>query len=351
MPARYLPAEWHPQDAILLTWPHAQSDWSETLETVEAVYLDILGALSHTQDVLIQVHESVDTDRLTVQFEREGINQARCHLIPANSDDTWARDHGPITVLDGNTPLLLDFTFNGWGQKFDAHRDNALNATMTKAGVFQAPIEPIDWVLEGGSIESDGQGSIMTTNACLLNPNRNGVQQANDVSTHLKSWLGAKQVLWLTDGELVGDDTDAHIDTLARFAPNNTLVYQKCDDANDEHYSALSRMASLLAAFRNVDGEPYRLIPLPWPQAQYNASGQRLPATYANFLVANQLVLMPSYNVPQDGQALEALTQAFPDHRVVAIDCRPLIEQNGSLHCITMQLPKGVVSDRFLDRD
>lgn len=349
MKPRHLPAEWYKQDAVLLTWPHADTDWANRLRDVEGVYLDIVGALSHSQDLLIQIHESIDTERLIVQFEREGINQARCHFVTVNSDDTWARDHGVITVFEDGAPVLLDFTFNGWGNKFDARRDNALNQAMADQRVFKAPLERIEWVLEGGAIESDGQGTLMTTSACLLNANRNGPQDAATLEAKLKQWFGVTQVLWLNHGELAGDDTDAHIDTLARFAPGNTLVYQGCSDENDVHYAAFQKMAAELNGFRNAAGEPYRLIELPWPTAQFDEDGRRLPATYANFLVTNQTVLLPTYGTSQDGQAIERLAEAFPDHRVVPIDCRVLIEQFGSLHCITMQLPTGVLSERMLD--
>lgn len=349
MSQRYLPAEWNPQDAILITWPHPDSDWADALSDAEDVYLDLLSSLSHTQDVVIQVHASIDTDRLKVMFERDGINQARCHLVLVDGDDTWARDHGPITVLENEQPLLLDFTFSGWGGKFDARNDNALNQSMADKGLFAAPMHPVDWVLEGGSIESDGQGTLLSTTACLMNPNRNGDQPRSAVETKLKTWFGVQQILWLENGALAGDDTDAHIDTLARFAPEDTLVFQGCQDETDAHFEALSAMKHELAAFTNADGKPYRLIELPWPDAQFNQDGQRLPATYANFLVANQLLLVPTYGVPQDGAALERLADAFPGHRVVGLPCRALIEQFGSLHCITMQLPKGTLSQSLLD--
>lgn len=349
MSQRYLPAEWNPQDAILITWPHPYSDWAETLDDAEDVYLDLLSSLSHTQDVVIQVHASIDTDRLKVLFERDGINQARCHLVMVDADDTWARDHGPVTVLDNNQPMLLDFSFNGWGGKFDAHNDNALNQAMAGKGLFAVPMQSIDWVLEGGSIESDGQGTLLSTAACLLNPNRNGDTSRSSVEKHLKTWFGAQQILWLENGVLAGDDTDAHIDTLARFAPERTLVFQGCQDQTDTHFEALSAMKRELSTFSDASGNPYRLVELPWPDAQFNEEGQRLPATYANFLVANQILLVPTYAVPQDGAALELLAAAFPDHRVVGIPCRALIEQFGSLHCITMQLPRGTLSQSLMD--
>ncbi|MHA7878301.1 MAG: agmatine deiminase family protein [Saccharospirillum sp.] len=351
MTAIRLPAEWHKQDAILLTWPHQDSDWREQLADVESVYLDILGQLSHSQDILIQLHPSIDFDTLSKRFEREGINQARCHLIPLSSVDTWARDHGPVTVLRDDNPCLYDFTFNGWGAKFEAAQDNALNRAMAELGVFDAPMETLDWVLEGGSIESDGAGTLMTTRQCLLNANRNGPIDEAEMTDRLTQWFGVERVIWLTTTALAGDDTDAHIDTLARFAPGQRIVYQGCDDPQDPHHGPLSAMTDELASARSARGEPFELIALPWPDAQFSDKGERLPATYANFLICNHIVLAPCYGVRQDELALSALSRAFPEHRVVGINCRALIEQHGSLHCITMQLPEGTVNRHWLDRD
>lgn len=345
------PAEWHKQDAILITWPHQESDWREQLADVESVYLDILGQLSHSQDILIQLHPSIDFDSLSKRFEQEGINQARCHLVPLKSSDTWARDHGPITVFKSGKPTLYDFRFNGWGGKFNAELDNALNRGMADKGIFDAPLESIDWVLEGGSIESDGAGTLLTTRQCLLNANRNGPVQEADLDYRLKLWFGIEQIIWLESGVLDGDDTDAHVDTLARFAPDNQIVYQSCDDDQDPHFASLQSMQKELQQARTLDGEAYNLVALPWPDPQFNAAGDRLPATYANFLICNRVVLAPCYGVRQDEIALAVLTRAFPEHRVIGIDCRALIEQFGSLHCMTMQLPEGTVKQRWLDRD
>ncbi|MEX2319848.1 MAG: agmatine deiminase family protein, partial [Saccharospirillum sp.] len=236
-----------------------------------------------------------------------------------------------------------------WGGKFDARLDNELNQNMAEKALFAASMQRIDWVLEGGSIESDGRGTLLTTTTCLLNPNRNSETSRHTVESRLKDWFGVDQVLWLQNGALAGDDTDAHIDTLARFAPEGVLVFQGCQDVADEHYDRLYAMKSELETFTDAQGTPYRLVELPWPDAQYNQEGQRLPATYANFLVANQVLLVPTYGVPQDGVALERLAEAFPGHRVVGLPCRALIEQFGSLHCITMQLPRGTLSRSMLD--
>jgi len=346
----HLPPEWFPQDAILITWPHSNSDWADNLTEVESVYLDLVGTISHTQDVLIQLDASVDPERLKALFEKQGINQAQCQFVFVDSNDSWARDHGPITLVDGDSGRFIrNFLFNGWGGKFPADKDNALNRAMYDQGVFGADIgmEDVMSELEGGSIEVDGEGSLLTTTRCLLNANRqsdNGDRSSYE--TRLAQWLGLdpQRIFWLNNGYLAGDDTDAHIDTLARFAPNGTLVYQGCDQADDEHYADLQSMADELSQLRTPGGEPYRLIALPWPDAQYNEEGERLAASYANFLITNQLVLMPTYGAAQDGLAIERLSEAFPERRVVGIDCHALIEQGGSLHCITMQIPANTLS-------
>jgi agmatine deiminase len=197
--------------------------------------------------------------------------------------------------------------------------------------------------LEGGSIESDGCGTLLTTSQCLLNPNRNPDLNSEQIEKELRDTLGCQRILWLHHGHLLGDDTDAHVDTLARLAPNDTILYVVCDDPRDEHYPALSRMAEELAAFRTEAGQPYRLLPLPWPAARFDDDGQRLPATYANFLIINGAVLVPTYDDPQDAQALITVGAAFPDREIIGIDCSAIILQHGSLHCLTMQLPQGVL--------
>ncbi|MEZ5300098.1 MAG: agmatine deiminase family protein [Verrucomicrobiales bacterium] len=265
-------------------------------------------------------------------------------LAECPTNDTWSRDFGPITVFEGGKPALLDFMFTGWGLKFPAFLDNLVSRRLHEQGVFGAvPMRRPGLVLEGGGIESDGSGTLLTTAECLLSPNRNPHLSQAEIEAVLAAWFGVDHFLWLRHGYLAGDDTDSHIDTLARLCPGDTIAYVRCDDPADEHFPALQAMAQELEAFRTRSGAPFRLVPLPWPDACFAEDGHRLPATYANFLILNRAVLVPTYGVPQDGAALEAVAACFPDREIIGIDCRALIEQHGSLHCISMQYPEGVL--------
>ncbi|TBW59185.1 agmatine deiminase family protein [Marinobacter halodurans] len=341
-----MPAEWAPQSAVMLTWPHAGTDWQDRLGLVDPVFEAIAKAVLRFEHLVISCE---DPERLRTLAEslndwarRHGLpGQVLASTLPAN--DTWARDHGPIAVVDDGL-RLLDFRFNAWGDKFPWDKDDALNRALCEAGLFgRTPLEAIDFVLEGGSIESDGQGTILTTSECLLSPSRNPDYDRNQIEGILRDTLGAERVLWLNHGYLAGDDTDSHIDTLARFVAPDHICYVRCDDESDEHYAALTAMEDELRQFRTADGRPYTLTALPWPQACYGDEGERLPATYANFLIINGAVLLPVYGVPGDDEACRVLQELFPDREVIAIDCQPLIHQHGSLHCVTMQLPEGVV--------
>ncbi|MFQ3229157.1 agmatine/peptidylarginine deiminase [Reinekea sp.] len=340
---RFLP-EWHPQDAILLTWPHRESAWQLTLNQVENTYIDLVAVISHHQACLVQLHPSVDITVLARKLADAGTNLSRCYFVACESNDTWARDHGPISIQTGETSQLLNFQFNGWGNKFEHALDNQLNQYMSDQGVFTVPMESSTWVLEGGSLEVDEFGTLLTTEQCLLNKNRNPQANKANIESYLKESLGVKRVLWLSEGELDGDDTDAHIDTLARFGPNNQIIFQGCQDETDVHFTSLNAMHQQLASFRNEQGEPYHLIELPFPKAIYAEDGHRLPATYANFLITNDLVIVPSYADSADILAVEKVQLAFPSHRVVSIDARPLIEEHGSIHCISMQLTQHTVN-------
>lgn len=343
-----LPAEWAPQSAVMLTWPHPGTDWAHMMANVEPVFLTIARQVLRFEHLLISCEFVARLQELGRELndyaETSGL-PGRVITVPAPANDTWARDHGPITVSTGDGFAVLDFSFNAWGGKFPWEKDNALNRHLANAGVFgKHPLQPVDFVLEGGSIESDGDGTILTTSECMLTPSRNPSMDRAGIEQLLSELLGADRVLWLNHGYLAGDDTDSHIDTLARFCARDHICYVTCPDVADEHYSALAAMEEELQEFRLHDGRPYKLTPLPWPDAIYDADGERLPATYANFLIINGAVLLPVYDVPQDQEAIRVMAELFPDREIVPINCRPLIYQHGSLHCVTMQMPAGVIT-------
>ena len=344
---RVLPAEWAPQSAVMLTWPHSGTDWADMLDQVEPVFTEIARAILRFEHLLISCESQPRSQELEQElngFAQKNQLPGKVIAIQAPADDTWARDHGPVTVLDDGKPLLLDFHFNAWGDKFPWAKDDALNRRIADAGGFgRGNLESIDFILEGGSIESDGRGTLLTTSECLLSPGRNPALDRNAIEQRLSVLLGADRILWLDHGYLAGDDTDSHIDTLARFCSPEHICYVSCPDVADEHYSALATMEEDLQNFRQTSGAPYRLTPLPWPDPVFDKDGERLPATYANFLIINGAVLLPVYGVAQDKDAIAVLQDIFPDREIIPINCRPLIYQHGSLHCVTMQFPEGVI--------
>ncbi|MBR5029937.1 MAG: agmatine deiminase family protein [Muribaculaceae bacterium] len=333
-----MPAEWEPQQAVMLAWPHRETDWDYMLDEVQVCFKEVAKViLSEMQ--LVVITPCVE-DAMRQLDDVDNANNIIYQQI--NTNDTWARDFGPISVIDNNKRYLLDFKFNAWGMKFASCYDNMICREMNNNGIFNANfVNCQDFVLEGGSIESDGKGTLLTTSRCLLSPNRNAALSKDEIEAVLTQRLGAKKVLWLNHGELAGDDTDAHIDTLARLAPNNTILYVKCDDSADEQYESLRLMEEELKAMTNAQGESFRLIALPCPAPIYDEEGQRLPATYANFLITNNQVLVPTYGQPDnDTEALNIIDNVFSQRQVVGIDCNALIKQHGSLHCITMQIAK-----------
>ena len=297
-----------------LTWPHAGTDWAPMLDEITATYQEMAREIKKREDLLV---------------------------VGEPSNDTWARDHGFITLVDDQGHArLLDFCFNGWGEKFPAELDNAINRRLYDEGKVKGEyVDCLDFVLEGGSIESDGKGTVFTTSCCLLAPHRNQPMSKEQIEERLKRELQAERIVWINHGSLTGDDTDGHIDTLVRICPDDTLLYMGCDDPDDEQYEELHLMEEELKTFRTVEGKPYRLLKLPMPRPIV-FEGERLPATYANFLVINGAVLCPTYAQPDlDAEALRLVGEAFPDREIVGIDCRSIIKQHGSLHCCTMQYP------------
>ncbi len=328
---RRLPAEFEEQSFIQIIFPHAQSDWANYLQEAEANFIAIINAVIDYQDCLVVCH---DIEYVRSKFEAN----KRLHLVQAPSNDTWARDCSAICVYENDSPLLLDFTFNAWGGKFNAALDNLL--TQRLGDYYDAPIQQLDFILEGGGIESNGKGTLLITSECIFNPNRNDLSRDESLS-YLKRQLGVEHILCLEHGYLSGDDTDSHIDTLARFVDPSTIAYLQCKDPADEHYEALRQMEAQLQSFKDQDDNPFTLIPLPFTRAIYDEE-ERLPATYANFLILNQAVLLPVYNDPRDKQAISTLQGCFPDRQIIPVDCSTLIRQHGSLHCVTMQFPSKV---------
>lgn len=337
-----LPAEWEPQSGVQLTWPHDGSDWADRLSVVEPVFTEIGVAISQRELLLVVCASTLHATHVRNLLLTGGANPAHLRLAIAPADDTWARDHGAISVERAGQMALLDFQFNGWGGKFAASQDNNITATLGAAGVFgMTNCQSLPFTLEGGAIETDGQGSLLSTRHSVITDTRNPGMDNAAVECLLREQLGIERFLWLEHGNLSGDDTDGHIDTLARFAGPETILYTTCD-ADDPDYHGLVAMADELTRLRRADGGAYQLVPLPSPGQHFDEDGRRLPATYANFLIINGAVLLPVYDVPNDQLAIGVLADAFPGRDIVPIDCRAIIAQNGSLHCLTMQFPAAV---------
>lgn len=334
------PAEWHQQSAIQLTWPHQDTDWSYILDEVTDFYVTLSKTILKYSKLLIVCNKACAVKEHFTSEEQEKIIFAE-----VNSNDTWTRDHGGISVYIDEQPTIYDFGFNGWGLKFAANYDNLITSTLVAKETFAKEVKYcnyLNFILEGGAIETDGAGTMLTTSQCLLAPNRNQPLSKNEIELFLKKAFGLKQLLWLEHGYLAGDDTDSHIDTLARFCSKDTIAYVQCQEKDDEHYNELQLMEKELKDFRDLDNNPYNLIPLPMADPIFEES-MRLPATYANFLIMNEVVLMPYYMSEKDAIAKKQLQKAFPNREVIGIDCRTLIKQHGSLHCITMQYPIGFI--------
>jgi len=332
-----MPAEWEKQRVVLMSFPHEETDWHNTdneadLEASLSPFIRIAQAIAYGQAVYIICK---DKTKISDMF----CSTRNITFIEIPTNDTWIRDYGYISIKEDDQIKLLDFTFDGWGGKFEASLDNSVNMALHQKGYMGiTPLEKIDFVLEGGSIESDGEGTLLSTSACLCNPNRNSGLSKQEIEENLHAYLGAERVLWLDHGYLAGDDTDSHIDTLARFVNTETIVYVKCEDKEEEHFEALQKMEAQLKEFKTKEGKPYKLIALPMTDAIYNKEKKRLPATYANFLITNDALIYPTYSDKNDTKTGAIFKEVFPDKEIIPINCLKLIEQGGSLHCSTMQI-------------
>jgi len=327
---RRLIAEFEQQSFTQVIFPHAATDWSAYLREAEECFVNIITTIAKFQKCLLICD---DVAAVKQHFK----NNDNLFFVEYQTNDTWARDCSALCVSENNNTKLLDFTFNAWGEKFKADRDNAMSNALAKC--YENEMQKIDFVLEGGAVESNGQGMLLTSTECMLNPNRNPKLSNIQITQKLKEYLGAEHILYLNHGYLAGDDTDSHIDTLARFVAEDTIMYVKCTDENDEHYHQLKLMEDELRMI--ADENNLQLIALPFPDALYYEN-ERLPATYANFLFVNGAVLVPTYNVAQDTDALSIFKKTFPSREVIGIDCSVLIRQHGSLHCVSMNFAADV---------
>lgn len=338
---RIFTAEWQTDAAVLLAWPHENTDWVDTLAEITACYTALVEAISRFHPVVI-VAPDIEAPKLSLSH----LSDRQIYFCQVETNDTWTRDYGPLTVenVDGGYKIL-DFAFNGWGLKFAACNDNLVTGKLHRASVLRADYENhLGFVLEGGSVDSDGNGTLLTTAECLLSPNRNGDLNRKEIENYLEASLGVNRVLWIEHGVLAGDDTDSHVDTLARMAPDDTIVYVSCMNPGDSHFKQLQLMEEDIKQFKTSDGMPYNLVALPLPDPIYGEDGERLPATYANYLVTDRALFLPVYGQPaNDLLAHQIMKVVFPDREIVDIDCRALIVQHGSLHCATMQFPKTIL--------
>jgi len=340
--ARRLPAEWEAQDAILLVWPQPHPGWDAVFPEVVTAYLNLIKTIRRFEPVILIAPDLQTAEQVKQQTAPSPFSLT---TYVAASNDCWARDFAPITVYENDRPRLINFKFNGWGGKFLAELDNQLTLSLSKQGVFNnTPLENHDWILEGGSIDSDGQGILLTTSRCLLSDSRNPGVTKEQTEKLLHETLGIHTVHWLEYGWLEGDDTDGHTDMLARFCNPDTIAYVQCKDKNDPHYEPLHQMEHELKKISRANGMPYHLLPLPLPSACCNQKAERLPASYVNFLIINNAVLVPVYQQPEDKIALKQFEKIFPDREIIAVDAQPFIHESGSVHCLSMQIPKGVIS-------
>ncbi len=339
-------AEWQRQEAVLIAWPFANSDWQPWLESIQQSYVELTAAIAESATPLILCQDENHREDITRQLGAE--LSAKVCLVPCSYNDTWCRDYGPIGLGDhSGLKSLVSFEFTGWGDKYEAGADNQVNESLNRQGVWNLPVTSIAFDLEGGAIETDGEGTLLTTEACLMAGNRNESMSKDDVDAALKRYLGVERVIWLTEGFLIGDDTDSHVDNLVRFANPDTLVYACCDNPEDSHYAPLKAMEAEVKSLTRRNGEPYRCLPLMIPEARYDESGTRLPASYVNFLILNDTVIVPTFQSPYDDKALAQLQTAFPDHRLIAVNGSHLIKQYGGPHCATMQLPRHALTPDF----
>ncbi len=335
-----MPAEWHRHEATILTWPHDASIWRGVHAEVERTFVELATRLSQVEKVYINVPNEEWRTRVAKLIRAEGGAMDMVHALLVASNDVWARDHGPTVLLDrggaeGPRRQFLHWKFNAWGGKYASELDAQVPEHLERLLSIQRVAVPL--VMEGGALEVNGAGDLMTTESVLLNPNRNPGVSRQQLEDQLRQLLGVRQILWLGDG-LEGDDTDGHIDDIARFVDDHTVVVACPADSSHPDFAVMQDNLNRLCTYRTHQGSALRVVKLPMPEPVLYA-GEHLPASYANFYIANGIVLVPVFHQPSDGEALSILSELMPDHDVVGIDSRALVSQYGAIHCVTQQVP------------
>jgi agmatine/peptidylarginine deiminase len=342
-PPRRLPAEWEHQDAIMLAWPHRANGWVGDMAGVDTVFVELIRAITTRQRVLLVCKDEALRQHAVALLQNANVVMDNCIIKIAATNDVWMRDVGPIGIIENGKLKLLDFRFNAWGGKYSSSDDDQINARLQQQDVFNCEMQSLPLILEGGSIESNGKGTLLTTKSCLLSDTRNSCYDEHRLEELLKHFLGVETVQWLEHGHIEGDDTDGHIDTLARFCPNDVIAYASCNNQKDVNYAELSAMETELKALKKSDGEPYTLVAFPIPSPKTGIEGQALACTYVNFMIINGAILCPLYDDPMDQLAMTQLQNIFPDHEIIGINALPVVEQCGSFHCLCMQLTQGTL--------
>ena len=338
--------EWHTQAATLLVWPHRYSDWANMLDEISVCYLELTHAISQSQHVILIYFNQEHKLYITRLCHEHGCNMQRIIMLQIETNDTWVRDYGPQLLLGNNEFQYLDFEFNAWGEQYACRLDNLFSETLFKsAASAQCQYHRAPLVIEGGNLEFDSHATLLTNIACIK---RNMVNTSIDTQAlinSIKHELSVKRVLTVDVPPLLGDDTGGHIDTLARFIDDDTIIYTECHDSNHPNHSCLLLLKTQLKALTNKQGKPYRLIPLPMPKKLIEL-GKNIyaPASYVNFVFINDTILVPTHDDEHDQIALEIFTNACPDRKIVGVNALPLLKQFGSLHCATLHIPQGVIT-------
>lgn len=321
-----IPAEWEEQEALIVVFPPKKSDWAHSINEIHQTYLEFITQIARFQRCLVVCEDKNALANLLPNLQN-------IELIEMPTNDTWIRDFGGINVYKRHKRRTYDFVFNAWGNKFEANLDNTITAQLFEKGHLEGKLKSFDFVLEGGSIDSNGRGVMLSTAYCLFEENRNPNMSKKKIKKTLMNLFGLKELIILKHGALMGDDTDSHIDTLARFINKNTIAYVKCYDKEDEHYTELKKME------KELEKTGYNLLPLPLPSAKY-FNNHRIPATYMNFVLINNAVLVPTYSDAYDAEVLETFARHFPEREIVGIESSVLIREHGSLHCASMNIYK-----------